>query len=171
MELSWEIINANHLTCLFPQPLLVPKLYIQPENFLLLLCVLIKNNVQQSWERWSTWSIWSIWWWSIYSHTHGLLQFNSFNTHSWVIPPNSAISPHHLSPSTQQQQWYAHVNPTNLMGSSFCYSSNLWLMIVAMYAFESSLLPTSNWIQKISRDEVKMQKKELWKLKYFTMQK
>lgn len=95
------------------------QMYIQPENFLLLLCVLTKNNVQQSWERWSTWSIWSIWWWSIYSHTHGLLQFNSFNTHSWVIPPNSAISPHHLSPSTQQQQWYAHVNPTNLMGSSF----------------------------------------------------
>jgi hypothetical protein len=130
----------------FSQPLLVPKCIIQPENFLLLLCVLIKNNVQQSWERWSIWSIW----WSILL-AHSLLQFNSFNTHCWVIPP---------------QEWKFHpiisVNPTNLMGSSFCYSSNLWLMMVVIYiymyvCFWSFILPPHQIEYKFSsRDQIKM---------------
>jgi hypothetical protein len=143
IELRDHRCQSPHIC--FSQPLLVPKcIYIQPENFLLLLCVLIKNNVQQSWERWSYWS----YWWSIYLRTVCLI--NSIPSIPIVEKFHPTVKFHPIISFNSAAMICAHVNPTNLMGSSL-----LFIQFViddgGYVCFWSFILPTSNWIQIFSR--------------------
>jgi hypothetical protein len=59
----------------------------------------------------------------------------------WKFHPIISFNP--------SQQMICTCEPNQFNGEVLCYSFNLWLMMVVMYALESSyiLLPTSNWIQ------------------------